>query len=145
MIRRLPLLLDEILTRRAAVSLIGFLIGTIRATLILRPRDLALCVYCYYYTQRPFGSPSPPTLCRRFSLDAAFFTADYVCGYRVSLSLSLVFLAANSLPWFTGARCVKMFNIFSAAWLNNLQTPYSSRYHLYPLVMYTRFLRLMAK
>lgn len=63
------------------------------------PRS-TLCLLLLLFPTIPRSFTVSLFLSRRFSLDAAFFTADYVCGYRGSA----VFLAANSLPWFTDAR-----------------------------------------
>lgn len=63
------------------------------------PRS-TLCLLLLLFLTTPCLLAFSLLLSRRFSLGAAFFTADYVCGYRGSL----VFLAANSLPWFTDAR-----------------------------------------
>lgn len=109
----------------AAVSLIGFLIGTIRATLILCPHDLALCLLLLLFATTP--RLLPPTLRHRFSLGGAFFTADYVCGYRsfLSLSLPLPRPSRGQFSFVVYGRALKCSTFFPL-WLNNLQTPYFS-------------------
>lgn len=95
-----------------------------------------LCVYCYYYSQRSLVlRPSSLFFSRRFSLGAAFFTADYICGYTTVLSS----FSFGQFPSVVYERALKCSTFFSPE-LNNLQTSHFFLC-LYPLIMYTQFPR----